>query len=320
MMSDGGNASTIHHSYLFMNFHILMNNLVWDSDNLNRSNFILEEGLRTKVVSTAKILANRIDRYSHDITIYFDYGYKPEYVDFHLNSIRQLSQKLICDLLLDEGNEHLKLIDDINIFIDSCNSRIDFLNGIQAIEHDLYRYAHVISQNKYLYKIENGSTLFQETNIAGIYKELLAASASGKYIDYSQEEINGNGRTDIQIRCQKETIGIIEIKLLKKGDENRTEAIRKGLDQLYERYSQNHYRRIENQIILKLVLFCYDPNMRNLIGSIKNAIVEHEQRVGVKFTVFDPCKRNTIRIKLEESIPFKNKGGTYRYCNCKIRK
>ncbi|MEX6281319.1 hypothetical protein AB6F58_22815 [Providencia hangzhouensis] len=130
----------------------------------------------------------------------------------------------------------------------------------------------------------------------------MAASASGKYIDYSQEEINGNGRTDIQIRCRKETIGIIEIKL-KKGDENRTEAIRKGLDQLYERYSQNH-RRIENQIILKLVLFCYNPNMRNLIGSIKNAIVENiEQRVGVKFTVFDPCKRNTIRIKLKRVYP-----------------
>lgn len=302
MMSDGGHASMIHYSSLFNRFHFLMDGLVWDSNNLKRPDFIEEEALRAKVVSTTKILINRIDRHRHDITIYFDYGYEPKHVDFHLNAIRQLCQKLINYLSLDEGNEHIKLINDINIFIDNFKSRVDFLNGIQAIEHDLYRYAYVISQNKYLYKIENGNTLFQETNIAGIYKELLAASATDKYIDYTQEEINGNGRTDIQIKCQKETIGIIEIKLLKKGDENRTEAIRKGLDQLYERYSQNHYRRIENNIILKLVLFCYDPNMRNLIDSIKNAIAEHEKRVKVKFTVFDSFKRNTIRIKLEESV------------------
>lgn len=301
LMNSGGHVTHSSCTTFFDNFSREIRRLEWNVTNSRNANFIVEDGLRNKVVSKAKNLIRKIELHKHNIVKYFDYGIESDYINYNLNSMRSICEQLIIDLLLDELHEHNFAIDTIQKFVDSCDFRIDSINGLKSLLNDLSKCIHVISQNKYLYKIEHASTLFHETNIAGIYKELLSASNKKIYIDFTQEELNGNGRTDIQIKHNKETIGIIEVKLLKPGEENRTEAIRKGLDQLYERYSQNHYRRIENNIILQLVLFCYDPNMTNLIKTVTTAIEEHEKRVNVKLSAYDTHRRNVIRIKLEES-------------------
>lgn len=307
-MSNGGHVIHYHYSTFFDDFSRSMNHLVWRSNDCKNTDFISDDKLRFNVTSTAKRLINKIDSHKHELVIYFDVGYKGVYVEYHLINIKSSCEELIKYLLVDEYKEHLHLISKIDKFIEGCNYRTYSLNVLQSLESAIIKYAHVISQNKYLYKIEHGSTLFMETNISGIYKELLSAGIKNDVIDFTQEELNGNGRTDIQIKHIKQTIGIIEVKLLKPGEENRTNAIRTGLDQLYERYSKNHYRRVENNIILKLVLFCYDPNFGNLLKTIENAIVEHESRVGVKFTTYSTQKRNVIRIKLEESnLPLKTR-------------
>lgn len=301
LMSSSGHVSHYSCTALFDLFCRNMYRLEWSVKNTHNASFIIEDELRSKVVSRVKLLTKNIELKKYSIGMYFDYGIKTEYIDYHLSHIRLICEKLINDLLLDAFHEHSSAIETIQKFVDNCNYRIDTINGLNSLLNDLNKCAYIIPQNKYLYKIEHSSTLFHETNIAGIYKELLSISNKKPYIYFTQEELNGNGRTDIQIKHNKETIGIIEVKLLKPRDENRTEVIRKGLDQLYDRYSQNHYRRIENNIILQLVLFCYDPNMTNLINSVTNAIEEHERRVKVKFSAYDTNRRNVIRIKLEES-------------------
>ncbi|MEQ0826562.1 hypothetical protein [Enterobacter dykesii] len=300
-MSGSGHVSHYSCTALFDLFCRNMYRLEWSVKNNNNASFIIEDELRSKVVSRVKLLIKKIELKKYNIGIYFDYGIKSEYIDYHLSHLRSICEKLMNDLFSDAFHEHSSAIETIQRFVDNCNYRIDTINGINSLVNDLNKCVYVIPQNKYLYKIEHSNTLFHETNIAGIYKELLSISNKKPYIDFTQEELNGNGRSDIQIKHNKETIGIIEVKLLKQGDENRTEVIRKGLDQLYERYSQNHYRRIENNIILQLVLFCYDPNMTNLINTVTNAIEEHERRVKVKFSAYDTSRRNVIRIKLEES-------------------
>ncbi|TDS71991.1 PD-(D/E)XK nuclease superfamily protein [Pantoea sp. PNA 14-12] len=301
LMSNSGHVSHYSCTAFFDFFRKNMYGLEWSVKNTHSASYIIDDTLRSKVVSRVKLLIKKIELNKYRIGIYFDYGIESEYIDYHLTDLRSTCEKLINDLFSDAFHEHSSAIQNIQKFVDNCNYRIDTINGINSLLNDLNKCVYVIPHNKYLYKIEHSSTLFHETNIAGIYKELLSVNNKKPYIYFTQEELNGNGRTDIQIKYNKETIGIIEVKLLKPGDENRTEVIRKGLDQLYDRYSQNHYRRIENNIILQLVLFCYDPNMTNLINTVTTAIEEHEKRVKVKFSAYDTNRRNVIRIKLEES-------------------
>ncbi|HFT1684950.1 hypothetical protein [Providencia stuartii] len=301
LMDSGGYVNTYSSLSLFDAFISEMEGFKWNVNRERSKFYIIDDNLRGKVTPSVKNIIRKIKNQKTELSIYFDYGIKSEYVTFHLNSIRSACENLILLLLGDEFCNQYRAIQSIESFVNNCIYRVDCIQEIQSLENDIFKYTRIISQNKYLYKIEQDSALFHETNIAGIYKELLQAKYNKKSIQFTQEELSGNGRTDIQIKRNKETIGIIEVKLLKQGSENRTEKIREGLDQLYERYSQNHYRPIGNDMILKLVLFCYDPNMRNLVNTVTNAIAEHEKRVHVKFTTYDTNRPNVLRIKLEET-------------------
>lgn len=301
LMDSGGYVSAYSSVSLFDAFILEMDNFIWDANRERSKFYIIDDILRGKVTPSVKNIIRKIKNQKTELSVYFDFGIKSEYVIFHLDSIRTACENLILLLLADEYCNQYRAIQLIENFVNNCKYRVDCTQEIQSLENDIFKYTRIISQNKYLYKIEQESTLFHETNIAGIYKELLQAKYNKSHFHFTQEELNGNGRTDIQIKQNKETIGIIEVKLLQSGSENRTEKIREGLDQLFERYSQNHYRPIGKDLILKLVLFCYDPNMRNLANTITNAIAEHEKRVHIKFTTYDIDRQNVLRIKLEES-------------------
>ena len=301
LMDSGGYVNAYSSISLFDAFILEMEALKWNINRERSKYYIIDDDLRGNVTLTVKNIIRKIENKKTDLSIYFDNGIESEYVTFHLSSMRSNCEKLILLLLADQFCYQCRAIQLIDMFVSNCKYREDCIQEIQSLENDIFTYTRIISQNKYLYKIEQDSALFHETNIAGIYKELLQAKYSKKNIQFTQEELSGNGRTDIQIKRNKETIGIIEVKLLKQGSDNRTEKIREGLDQLYERYAQNHYRPIGNDMILKLVLFCYDPNMRNLVNTVTNAIAEHEKRVHVKFTTYDTNRPNVLRIKIEET-------------------
>ncbi|MDE9442292.1 hypothetical protein KKJ13_11900 [Xenorhabdus bovienii] len=301
MMDEGGHRHHISSDSFFLNFERKMNVLDWKLTPNKRSIIYIEDETRKLIRLKIKSLLKKIDCHKHEIITYMNYGIKADLIEFNLNIICQYCEKLIDGLLFDEHNEHLQAIYSIKLFIQGCKNRIESITGLMSLDNELYNCIYKIQRNKYLYKIESSRTLFNETNIAAIYKELLAANNKNPTLSYTQEELNGNGRTDIQVNYRNNPVAIIETKLLKKGHENRTDEIRKGLDQLYERYSRNHYRILEHNILLKLVLFCIDTNMENLVKSISNAINEHERRVGIKFHAIDGFRRDTIRLKLLES-------------------
>lgn len=211
--------------------------------------------------------------------------------------LQHKNRHLIMDLkelLLNDGFSH-KLESVSRNLEQLYTEHLSYSQLDNHIDHSL----STIKKNKFLYRTREKGGIFGEENLSSILKSLLELRLTPKRVHVTQEEINGTGFSDIEIKNGINTISIIESKLIKDYSKNNIDRVfAKGLDQIYNRYSRTIYISVEMPPRLYLILFCVDPDWKDIRNKINNTLDTYCLRNSINVSFLEKRKEDVLSIRM----------------------
>ncbi len=128
---------------------------------------------------------------------------------------------------------------------------------------------------------------FGEENLSAILASNLRCMYRRKrHISVDCESRVGNGRSDVEIKYGGDVLGIVESKLVKE-KQSISSSIVGGLDQLYERYSENKCIPCNVYVGLYLVVFSHDKKPASFFGKVKEGVDQYSERNNLSYRMID---------------------------------
>lgn len=263
----------------------------FDSKNMHISNLI------NKIYKLTKRLAHFEDDFNYKV--YRENKHKFEY---EVKALKSHNQSIIFELKeLDVSNQ---LIIRAEYLTDALGSLQEKYFNYNSIDVCLHSSLSTIKKNRFLYRGRSKGTLFSEENLSAILKTMLELKINHDSVFVTQEEINGAGFSDIEIKIGHITASIIECKLLKKKEGfNMESSLAKGLDQILYRYSRPLHQYFNMPPKLFLVLFCVDPEWNDIRKKTNQALEGYSQRNNFKVTYHESYNSTTLSTSLEKESP-----------------
>lgn len=209
----------------------------------------------------------------------------------------------INDLCLFNGQKHSILAKNISCHLKALEDDRLFISDVEKIIH---HNLSVIKKNKFLYRRRGKGDLLMEENISAILKSLIEANLPYKRFSVVQEQINASGFSDIEIKYKNNTISIIEAKLIKSGTDVNTinRSITKGVEQLYNRYSNSTSHLINSSVNLSLILFCVDYAWSSIREIVSKCLSEYSVSNSVIVEVMPKHNENVVSVLMSEEATY----------------
>ncbi|UFT95366.1 hypothetical protein [Pectobacterium carotovorum] len=162
-----------------------------------------------------------------------------------------------------------------NISLSHINNVIKISHMTSSLHAQVTYSLSEIKKNNALYIVSSGKKneekIYGEENLSAIIASNLRCLNLNNTLTITCEALVGNGRSDIHISKESNTIGIIESKLIRKEQDIKKEILG-GIEQLFNRYSENDSMIIEEGIQLHLVIFTLDKDITVFDKKIDEAI------------------------------------------------
>lgn len=168
-------------------------------------------------------------------------------------------------------DDHIrKIASDLMLLSDSFHCIFEQRNTVHSVPNIIYAGLSNITRNADLYRLSGNASkndnvlFFGENNLSAVLAMWLDAKFHGKKLSTHREEMIGNGRTDISIFYDKAHVAIIECKLFQSHSPESVvkNAIKKGIYQVFEKYSFALVYNILFPPRMYLVLFSFDPDYK----------------------------------------------------------
>ncbi|EJI1294144.1 hypothetical protein NDL23_002806 [Salmonella enterica subsp. enterica serovar Newport] len=277
-----GNNNTYFHSlnYLILSFRSFLWSILKKYDDNNA--WYID---RNKVVTLKKTITKLNTIISTETNYIRPIRYNQIQFDLDKSQIVDYSVRLYKILSTFDGEKYH--LERIAFFINYFKSTNYNINTASNIDYFIRKSLYTISANRYLYKRQKKGDIHNELNLSSLLKTLLDLSLDSNTFIVTQEEMNGAGNSDIEIKFYKHPLVIIETKLVLDGH-TLEKSVTTGLEQLYNRYS-NRLEIFKGHILnLYLVIFYVDPDIAIVRKKIESIISRY-------------CERNTLDFKLNEA-------------------